>query len=88
MTPSPSPSPSQAEESRSVGESSDNNNGKRPAWNKPSNGNDSEAMPVVMGAVSWPALSESKKTTAKSSAAGADGSESQVSFFLIFFLFF
>lgn len=54
-----------------VGESFDGGNGssanagKKPAWNKLSNG--TEAGPV-MGAVSWPALSESAKGTPKSSS--------------------
>ncbi|KAL2333835.1 hypothetical protein Fmac_015048 [Flemingia macrophylla] len=38
------------------------NTGKRPAWNKPSNG----ASSSVMGADSWPALSESARSSAKS----------------------
>ncbi|BAT75350.1 hypothetical protein LR48_Vigan01g174200 [Vigna angularis] len=38
------------------------NSGKRPAWNKPSNG----ASSSVMGADSWPALSESARASAKS----------------------
>ncbi|KAJ7944127.1 la-related protein 1C-like [Quillaja saponaria] len=51
----------------SVGESSENGNaGKRPAWNKPSNGVAAEIGPV-MGAVSWPALSESTRATTKTS---------------------
>ncbi|KAI4327773.1 hypothetical protein L6164_020197 [Bauhinia variegata] len=60
------------EDSSSVGESFENgsgsngNTGKRPAWNKPSNGAASEVKPV-MGAVSWPALSESTRATMKSS---------------------
>ncbi|XP_023003871.1 la-related protein 1C-like [Cucurbita maxima] len=45
--------------------SSANVSGKKPAWNKLSNG--TEAGPV-MGAVSWPALSESAKGTPKSSS--------------------
>ncbi|KAI9080488.1 hypothetical protein K1719_037602 [Acacia pycnantha] len=68
------------DDSSSVAESLDNgtvNTGKRPAWNKPSNAADSEVKPV-MGAVSWPALSESTKATIKSSTespkGGADGS--------------
>lgn len=52
------------------------NAGKRPAWNKPSNGV-AEAGPV-MGASSWPALSESARVSAKpasdSSKTPADGS--------------
>ncbi|XP_061358984.1 la-related protein 1C-like [Gastrolobium bilobum] len=38
------------------------NTGKRPAWNKPSNG----ASSAVMGADSWPALSESARAPSKS----------------------
>ncbi|KAI4336749.1 hypothetical protein L6164_015238 [Bauhinia variegata] len=63
-------------------DTSDGNNGnagrtKKPAWNKPSNGV-AEVGPV-MGAVSWPALSESTKASAKTSAdssskTAADGS--------------
>lgn len=48
-------------------ESSDGGNGnagKRPAWNKPSNGV-AESGPV-MGASSWPALAESARASAKS----------------------
>lgn len=54
-----------------VGESYDGGNGstanagKKPVWNKVSNG--TEVGPV-MGAVSWPALSESAKGTPKSSS--------------------
>ncbi|XAR73740.1 hypothetical protein NMG60_11007811 [Bertholletia excelsa] len=52
-------------------ENSDNGTGssnaaKKPAWNKPSNGA-VEAGPV-MGALSWPALSESTKASLKSSS--------------------
>lgn len=86
-----------ADDSGFVGESLDNGSvpngntaGKRPAWNKPSNGAASEVKPV-MGAVSWPALSESTRATTKSSTespkAVADGSsvpQSQVWFFLFF----
>uniref|UniRef100_A0A2N9J3G6 HTH La-type RNA-binding domain-containing protein n=1 Tax=Fagus sylvatica TaxID=28930 RepID=A0A2N9J3G6_FAGSY len=53
-----------------ISESSENgpngNGGKRPAWNKPSNGAAAEVGPV-MGAVSWPALSESTRPPSKSS---------------------
>ncbi|KAL5706421.1 hypothetical protein ACHQM5_024591 [Ranunculus cassubicifolius] len=59
---------------------SDNSNvakSKKPAWNKPSNGN---GVAEVMGAVSWPALSDSAKASPKSSSeslkALADGSVS------------
>ncbi|GAB2279467.1 hypothetical protein Dimus_014107 [Dionaea muscipula] len=40
------------------------NAGKKPAWNKPSSGN-TESGPVVMGAESWPLLSESTKASPK-----------------------
>lgn len=43
------------------------NAGKRPVWNKPSNGPTAEVGPV-MGAVSWPALSESTRAAAKPSS--------------------
>ncbi|KAL6993400.1 hypothetical protein U1Q18_011516 [Sarracenia purpurea var. burkii] len=51
-------------------ESSDNGTGsinaaKKPAWNKPSNG--AVEVGPVMGAVSWPALSESTRASPKSS---------------------
>ncbi|XP_057972054.1 la-related protein 1C-like [Malania oleifera] len=42
------------------------NAGKKPAWNKPSNGAVAVEVGPVMGAVSWPALSESARTSAKS----------------------
>jgi la-related protein 1 len=52
-----------------LGEGSENglngNAGKRPAWNKPSNGPGPEVGPVMGGAVSWPALSESTRASAK-----------------------
>lgn len=63
-------SPTPVEES--VGESSDIGNGlncnagKRPAWNKPSNG--AAEVGPVMGAVSWPPLSESTRASTKSSS--------------------
>ncbi|KAM3342921.1 la-related protein 1C isoform X1 [Capsicum galapagoense] len=47
-------------------ESSDSNGAKKPAWNKPSNG--AGDVSPVMGAVSWPALSESTKASPKSSS--------------------
>ncbi|XP_058725402.1 la-related protein 1C-like [Vicia villosa] len=55
-----------------TGEGSDGNAGrsKKPAWNKPSNGVVMETGPV-MGAESWPALSESTKVSAKSIAESA-----------------
>ncbi|RDX66687.1 La-related protein 1C, partial [Mucuna pruriens] len=46
------------------------NTGKRPAWNKPSNG----ASSSVMGAESWPALSESARAPAKSPSPSPSGS--------------
>ncbi|TQD80979.1 hypothetical protein C1H46_033459 [Malus baccata] len=65
-----SSSPPPVEES--VGEGSDNGNaGKRPAWNKPSNG--AVEVGPVMGAVSWPALSESARASTKSSSESLKG---------------
>ncbi|XP_048431429.1 la-related protein 1C-like [Pyrus x bretschneideri] len=65
-----SASPPPVEES--VGESSENGNaGKRPAWNKPSNG--AVEVGSVMGAVSWPALSESARASTKSSSESPKG---------------
>lgn len=66
-TASPSPPP----ENTSPGEGSDSNSGnaarpKKLAWNKPSNG--VVEVGPVMGAVSWPPLSESTKASPKSSA--------------------
>ncbi|XP_022739836.1 la-related protein 1C isoform X2 [Durio zibethinus] len=56
------------------------NAGKRPAWNKPSNG--AAEIGSVMGAHMWPALSESARVSSKSSSdsprASADGSSSPV----------
>ncbi|XP_052190555.1 la-related protein 1B-like isoform X2 [Diospyros lotus] len=46
--------------------SGNGNAGKKPAWNKPSN--DAIEVGPVMGAVSWPALSESTKTGQKPSS--------------------
>lgn len=67
--------------------------GKRAAWNKPSN--DVAEVSPVMGAISWPALSESTKASPKSSQAESssslkivsDGSmpSSQVCFSVIYF---
>lgn len=59
--------------------------GKKPAWNKPSNGL-VEAGPV-MGAVSWPALGEATRASPKSSSADSlkslsDGSASAPPVFL------
>lgn len=45
------------------GNGSKNNAGKRPVWNKPSNG--ATEVGPVMGAVSWPALSESARASGK-----------------------
>lgn len=54
------------------------NAGKKPAWNKPSNG--AVEVGPVMGADSWPALSESARTSTKSSSDSlkslSDGSSS------------
>ncbi|KAK9948357.1 hypothetical protein M0R45_003938 [Rubus argutus] len=64
-----SPSPSPMEES--VGDGSENgsgpngNAGKKPAWNKPSNG--AIEIGPVMGAVSWPALSDARASSKLSS---------------------
>uniref|UniRef100_A0A2P2MGJ6 Uncharacterized protein n=1 Tax=Rhizophora mucronata TaxID=61149 RepID=A0A2P2MGJ6_RHIMU len=65
-------------------EGSENGNGpggnavKRPAWNKPSNG--AIEIGPVMGAASWPALSESARASTKSSSDSlkslSDGSSS------------
>ncbi|KAF5454599.1 hypothetical protein F2P56_024251 [Juglans regia] len=55
----------------SMGEGSENgpngNAGKRPAWNKPSNG-PAPDVGAVMGAASWPALSVSTRASAKPSS--------------------
>ena len=54
------------------------NAGKRPAWNKPSNG--AAESGAVMGAHMWPALSDSARVSSKSSSdsprASSDGSSS------------
>ncbi|XVE82439.1 hypothetical protein DITRI_Ditri16bG0005000 [Diplodiscus trichospermus] len=54
------------------------NAGKRPAWNKPSNGG--AEFGAVMGAHMWPALSESARVSSRSSSdsprASSDGSSS------------
>lgn len=76
------PPPTLAAE-ESIAENSENGNGgKRPAWNKPSNGAVAEAG-QVMGAVSWPALSESTRAPAKSPSdsikPSSDGSSSPAS---------
>ncbi|XP_021649855.2 la-related protein 1C isoform X2 [Hevea brasiliensis] len=47
------------------GNGSNGNVGKRPVWNKPSNG--AAEVGPVMGAVSWPALSESARAAGKPS---------------------
>lgn len=79
------------EEDNSDANGNNGNAGKRPAWNKPSNGN--EAGPV-MDAVSWPALSESARAPSNKSSSDSlkglsDGSPSlpvsQVGFFSSFF---
>ncbi|MBA0787623.1 hypothetical protein Gotri_027454 [Gossypium trilobum] len=61
-----------------AGSGSNGNAGKRPAWNKPSNG-DAE-IAAVMGTHRWPALSDSAKASPKSSSdsprASLDGSSS------------
>ncbi|KAL2457642.1 La-related protein 1C [Forsythia ovata] len=48
------------------GNSSGSNANKKPVWNKPSNGASAE-ISAVMGAVSWPALSESTRASPKKS---------------------
>ena len=89
------PPPTLAAE-ESIAENSENGNGgKRPAWNKPLNGAVAK-VGQVMGAVSWPALSESTRAPAKSpsdsikpSSDGSSSPASQVCFFnhceLLFF---
>ncbi|CAL5205784.1 unnamed protein product [Lathyrus oleraceus] len=80
------PQPPVVENSVKTVDTSDGSDGnagrsKKPAWNKPSNGVVIETGPV-MGAESWPALSESAKISAKSIAesaskvASAEGSTS------------
>lgn len=49
--------------SSSTGEDFQLENGKKPVWNNPSNG---EVASAVMGAESWPALSESARASPKS----------------------
>ncbi|CAN1226604.1 La-related protein 1C [Linum perenne] len=62
-------------------EISNGNAGKRQVWNVPSNG--AVEVGPVMGAVSWPALSESARVSSKSSP--ADGSSSvPVSVYILF----
>ncbi|XVF15963.1 hypothetical protein REPUB_Repub09cG0201100 [Reevesia pubescens] len=61
-----------------VSAGSNGNAGKRPAWNKPSNG--AAEFGSVMGAHMWPALSESARVSSKSSSdsprASSEGSSS------------
>ncbi|KAL0891578.1 hypothetical protein Bca101_015561 [Brassica carinata] len=73
--PPPPPASSSSSVSTVAGDekSSEGNAGKKkPVWKRPSNGADatasSEVGPVVMGASSWPALSETTTTTNKSSS--------------------
>lgn len=75
LSPSPSPSRSPAPDNSGVGEALlENSDGcgsnagrqKKPAWNKPSN--DVVEVGPVMGAVSWPALSESTRASPRSSS--------------------
>ncbi|CAI9777696.1 unnamed protein product [Fraxinus pennsylvanica] len=56
-----------AESTEHVGGSSGINATKKPAWNKPSNVATAE-ISAVMGAVSWPALSESTRSSPKKSS--------------------
>ncbi|CAN1226606.1 La-related protein 1B [Linum perenne] len=66
-------------------EISNGNAGKRQVWNVPSNG--AVEVGPVMGAVSWPALSESARVSSKSSP--ADGSSSvPVSVYILFVIRF
>ncbi|OIV94859.1 hypothetical protein TanjilG_22056 [Lupinus angustifolius] len=88
----PSPSVvSPVDESSCSVESSDNNGGndvgsvKRPAWNKSSSDDASSSVvkPPVMDAVSWPALSDSARSSAKqesSSKGFLDGSSNVLQF--------
>lgn len=72
---SSSPAPvedSVAAESSENGSGPNGNAGKRPAWNKPSNG--AAEVGPVMGAVSWPPLSESTRASSKSSPESSKGS--------------
>lgn len=50
-------------------ENGENGAGKKPVWNKPSNGAAVEAAGAVMGAESWPALGESARASPKSPSA-------------------
>lgn len=67
---------------QSMGEGLENgpngNVGKRPAWNKPSNG-PAPDVGAVMGAVSWPALSESTRASPKPSSESSKCSSDIVS---------
>ncbi|XP_022977762.1 la-related protein 1C-like [Cucurbita maxima] len=73
-----SPSPSSLAAEEPVGEISESGNesqsnaGNKPAWNKLSNG--AAKVGPVMGAVSWPALSESTRFSIKSSLESPKGS--------------
>ncbi|KAJ4842428.1 hypothetical protein Tsubulata_027293 [Turnera subulata] len=78
---SSSPSAAAADEGAAENENGPvgGNAGKRPAWNRPSNG--AVEIGPVMGAVSWPALSESARVSTKSSSSDSlkglsDGSSS------------
>lgn len=51
--------------------SSDVARGKKPAWKRPPNGSIEAGAVVMGGAASWPALSESAKTTSKSPSSDA-----------------
>ncbi|CAD5196497.1 unnamed protein product [Musa acuminata subsp. burmannicoides] len=51
--------------------SSDAARGKKPAWKRPPNGSIDAGAVVMGGAASWPALSESAKTTSKSPSSDA-----------------
>ncbi|XP_021827634.1 la-related protein 1C-like [Prunus avium] len=67
---SPPPLPLPAADGSSAAEGSNGNNGnaarpKKPAWNKPANDVVEVSPTTVMGAVSWPALSESTRASPK-----------------------
>lgn len=67
---SPPPLPLPTADGSSAAEDSNGNNGnaarpKKPAWNKPTNDVVEVSPTTVMGAVSWPALSESTRASPK-----------------------
>ncbi|KFK30224.1 hypothetical protein AALP_AA7G233700 [Arabis alpina] len=62
-------------EERSEESGGQGNGGKRPVWRRPSNGSTSEIGPV-MGASSWPALSETTKASSSSNKSSSDSLKS------------